>query len=143
LNYLQMPTLMFFKPELAAVGANEKMLQKKNIPYRAAIYSNELVSRAIAMRNTNGFIKILVSNDGKDKILGMRAAGPQASAFIVSIAYLINADIRLHEVLQSIHPHPSVTEGIQECLRVLSNESIYSQKPFRHRSRSRNGSLNK
>lgn len=130
LNYKQMPTLMFFKPELAAVGANEKMLQKKNIPYRAAYYSNELVDRAIAMRNTNGFIKILVSNDGKDRILGMRAAGPQASAFIVSIAYLINSDIPLPEVLRSIHPHPSVTEGIQECLRVFSNESIYKSKAF-------------
>lgn len=130
LNYLQMPTLMFFKPELAAVGANEKMLQKKKIPYRSVFYSNELVSRAIAMRNTNGFIKILVSNDGKDQILGMRAAGPQASAFIVSIAYLINADIPLHEVLQSIHPHPSVTEGIQECLRVFANQSIFKPKAF-------------
>jgi dihydrolipoamide dehydrogenase len=130
LNYMQMPTLMFFKPELAAVGANEKMLQEKKIPYRSAFYSNELVSRAIAMRNTNGFVKILASNDGKDQILGMRASGPQASAFIVSIAYLINSDISLHEVLQNIHPHPSMTEGIQECLRVFSNESIFKPKAF-------------
>jgi dihydrolipoamide dehydrogenase len=130
LNYMQMPTLMFFKPELAAVGANEKMLQEKKIPYRAAIYSNELLSRAIAMRNTSGFIKILASNDGKDQILGMRAAGPQASAFIVSIAYLINSDIPLHKVLQNIHPHPSMTEGIQECLRVFSNQSIFKPKAF-------------
>jgi len=130
LNYLQMPTLMFFKPELAAVGENEKMLQKKKIPYRAAYYSNELLSRAIAMRNTSGFIKILASNDGKDQILGMRAAGPQASAFIVSIAYLINSDIPLNKVLQNIHPHPSMTEGIQECLRVFSNQSIYKPKAF-------------
>jgi dihydrolipoamide dehydrogenase len=130
LNYMQMPTLMFFKPELAAVGANEKMLQEKKISYKVAFYSNELVNRAIAMRNTTGFIKILASNDGKDQILGMRAAGPQASAFIVSIAYLINSDISLHEVLQNIHPHPSMTEGIQECLRVFSDQSIYKPKAF-------------
>jgi dihydrolipoamide dehydrogenase len=130
LNYMQMPTLMFFKPELAAVGANEKMLQEKKIPYRMAYYSNELVNRAIAMRNTTGFVKILTSNDGKDQILGMRAAGPQASAFIVSISYLINSDIPAHEVLQSVHPHPSVTEGVQECLRVLSNQSIFKPKAF-------------
>ncbi len=130
LNYMQIPTLMFFKPELAAVGANEKMLQEKKIPYRVAYYSNELVNRAIAMRNTTGFVKILASNDGKDQILGMRAAGPQASAFIVSIAYLINSDIPAYEVLQSVHPHPSVTEGVQECLRVLSGQSIFKPKAF-------------
>jgi len=82
------------------------------------------------MRNTSGFVKIMVSNDGSDRILGMRAAGPQASAFIVSIAYLINADIKVQEVLQSIHPHPSVTEGIQECLRVFYNQSIFKPKAF-------------
>ena len=130
LDYSHMPTLMFFKPELAAVGANEKMLQSKKIPYKAAYYSNELVNRTIAMRNTNGFVKIMVSNDGSDRILGMRAAGPQASAFIVSIAYLINADIRVQEVLQSIHPHPSVTEGIQECLRVFYDQSIFKPQAF-------------
>ena len=130
LNYMKMPTLMFFKPELAAVGANEKILQKKNIPYKVAFYSNELVDRAIAMRNTNGFIKIIISNDGNDEILGMRAAGPQASAFIVSIAYLINSDIPLYEAIQSIHPHPSVTEGIQECLRVFYGQSIYKPRAF-------------
>jgi len=130
LDYSYMPTLMFFKPELASVGANEKILREKKIPYKSVFYSNELVNRAIAMRSTNGFIKIIVSNDGSEKILGMRAAGPQASAFIVSIAYLINSDIRLHEVLQSIHPHPSVTEGIQECIRIFYNQSIYKPKAF-------------
>jgi dihydrolipoamide dehydrogenase len=130
LDYSYMPTLMFFKPELAAIGANEKTLRAKKIPYKAAYYSNELVNRAIAMRSTNGFVKIIVSNDGSEKILGMRSAGPQASAFIVSIAYLINSDIGLHDVLQSIHPHPSVTEGIQECIRIFYNQSIYKPKAF-------------
>ena len=50
--------------------------------------------------------------------------------FIVSIAYLINADIRVQEVLQSIHPHPSVTEGIQECLRVFYDQSIFKPQAF-------------
>ncbi len=130
LDYSYMPTLMFFKPELASVGANEKILRDQKIPYKAIYYSNELVNRAIAMRSTKGFVKIIVSNDGTEKILGMRAAGPQASAFIVSIAYLINSDIRLHEVLQSIHPHPSITEGIQECIRIFYNQSIYKPKAF-------------
>lgn len=130
LDYSHMPTLMFFKPELASIGENEKSLREKKIAYKAAYYSNELVNRTIAMRSTNGFVKIMVSNDESEKILGMRAAGPQASAFIVSIAYLINSDIRLHDVLQSIHPHPSVTEGIQECIRMFYNQSIFKPKAF-------------
>ncbi len=130
LDYSNMSTLMFFKPEVAAVGMNEKQAQKAGIAYKAAYYSNELVSRAIAMRNTKGFVKIIVSDDKEEKILGMRAAGPQASAFIVSIAHLINQGNSLNDVMRVVHPHPSITEGIQECLRILQNKSVFKAKSF-------------
>jgi len=130
LDYSHMSTLMFFKPEVAAVGANEKILRRKKIPYKAAYYSNKLVNRAIAMRNTNGFVKILVSNDDEQRILGMRAAGPQASAFIVSVAHLINQGNSLQEVLKIFYPHPSIPEGIQECLRTINDKSIYKPEAF-------------
>jgi dihydrolipoamide dehydrogenase len=130
IDYSNMSTLMFFRPEVAAVGINETQAKAKGIAYRAAYYSNELVGRALAMRNTTGFVKILLSNDGSEKILGMRAAGPQASALIVSVAHLINQGNSLKEVMRVVHPHPSITEGIQECLRVFNNESIYKPLAF-------------
>ncbi|TCO04964.1 dihydrolipoyl dehydrogenase family protein [Natronoflexus pectinivorans] len=130
LDYSHMSTLMFFKPEVAAVGANEKMLQKAGIAYKAAYYSNKLINRAIAMRSTTGFIKILVSDDHEQRILGMRASGPQASSYIVSVAHLINQGDSLGEVLKIFYPHPSVAEGIQECLRTIGKRSIYKPMAF-------------
>lgn len=130
LDYSHMSTLMFFKPEVAAVGANEKTLRARKIPYKAAYYSNKLISRAIAMRNTNGFVKILVSNDNEQRILGMRAAGPQSSSLIVSVAHLMNQGNSLQEVLKIFYPHPSIPEGIQECLRSISGKSIFKPEAF-------------
>jgi len=130
LDYSNMSTLMFFRPEVAAVGLNEKQAQAKKIPYRAAYYSNELVGRAVAMRNTKGFVKLIISNDGSERILGMRAAGPQASALIVSVAHLINQGNSLQEAMKLVHPHPSISEGLQECMRVFKNESIYKPQAF-------------
>ncbi len=132
LNFHNMPTLMFFKPEVAAVGLNEKQLQEKGIPYKMAFYSNQLINRAVAMRHTTGFIKIMASDDGEERILGMRAAGPQASSFIVAIAHSINQKNSIDQVLQTIHPHPSMTEGIQDCLRVLKDKSVYKPEVFPH-----------
>ncbi len=129
-DYANMSTLMFFKPEVAAVGANEKSLQEKGIGYKAIFYSNKLVNRAIAMRNTRGFVKILVSNDNEQRILGMRAAGPQASAFIVAIAHLMNQGNSVEEVLKLFYPHPSITEGIQESMRAFASKSIYKPRAF-------------
>jgi len=128
LSYYNMPTLMFFKPEVAAVGMNEKQLQAAGIAYKMVSYSNELINRAIAMRSMKGFIKLMVSDDGEERILGMRATGPQASAFIVSVAHMMNEKNSLDEILKTIHPHPSLTEGIQEALRVFKGKSIF--KPY-------------
>jgi len=128
--YDNMSTLMFFKPEVAAVGLNEKQLQARKVPYQTVYYSSELVNRTIAMRSTEGFVKVITGVDEDTKILGMRAAGPQASAFIVSIAHLINQGNSLRDVLKVSHPHPSVTEGIQECLRVFNRNSIFKPEAF-------------
>ncbi len=129
-DYTHMSTLMFFKPELASVGANEKQLRARKVPYKVAYYSNLLVNRAIAMRSTNGFVKIIVSDEEEPRILGMRAAGPQASAYVVSVAHLINQGNSLQEVFKVFYPHPSIAEGIQECLRTLTGKSIFKPEAF-------------
>ena len=82
------------------------------------------------MRATDGFVKILVSEDGHNRILGMRAAGPQASSTIMVIAHLMDQDKGLEEIMKSIHPHPSITEGIQECLRLMTGKSVYKPLAF-------------
>jgi dihydrolipoamide dehydrogenase len=130
LRYNNMSIIMFFNPEVAAVGLNEQACRANNIPYRVAFYSNVLVNRAIAMRRTDGFVKILISDDGQERILGMRAAGPQASNTIMVIAHLMDQDKGVAEIMKSIHPHPSITEGIQECLRLLQNKSVYKPHVF-------------
>jgi len=139
ITYKNMSTLMFFKPEVAAVGRNEKQLQAKGIPYKVAYYSNKLVSRTIAMRNTKGFVKLIVSNDGKNRILGMRAASPQASAFIVSVAHLIDEENGLDEVFKTVHPHPGVTEGIEECIRLFYKSSVFKPEAFPDKIQYREG----
>jgi len=130
LNYRNMSTVMFFKPAVAAVGLNEKACQRKKIPYRVAYYANALLPRAIAMRSTQGFLKILVNDDDEQKVIGMRAAGPQASNTIMSIAFLMDQDKGIRDALKSVHPHPTMSEGIQDCLRVLLDKSLYKPHAF-------------
>jgi dihydrolipoamide dehydrogenase len=130
LRYTNMSTVMFFKPAVAAVGLNEQSCRRKKIPYRVALYSNALVNRAIAMQATDGFVKIIVSDDDQQMLLGMRAAGPQASTTIMSIALLMDQEKGINDVLKSMHPHPTMSENIQECLRVLLGKSVYKPHAF-------------
>jgi dihydrolipoamide dehydrogenase len=130
MSYSNMSTVMFFKPAVAAVGLNEKGCQARKIPYRVARYSNAMLSRAIAMRATKGFVKIIVSDDRKQQILGMRAAGPQVSNTIMSIAAMMDQEKGVTDILKSVHPHPTMSESIPECLRLLDGKSVYKPRAF-------------
>jgi dihydrolipoamide dehydrogenase len=130
LTFPNMSTVMFFYPAVAAVGLHEKECRRRQIPYRVATYANALLPRAIAMRAVGGFVKIIVRDDESQQILGMRAAGPQVSSTIMSIGLLIDQEKNARHVLESMFPHPTMSESIQECLRLLLNKSIYKPEAF-------------
>jgi dihydrolipoamide dehydrogenase len=82
------------------------------------------------MRKTQGFFKILVTDDDQMKVLGMRAIGEHASSAIQAVALLISMDQGIAELAELIHPHPSIIEGIQECVRMLLGKSILKPMAF-------------
>ena len=69
LSYDNLSTIMFLDPEVAAIGMNELSAQEKRIPYRVAVYGYAMVNRAIAMRATDGFVKLITSDDEQLRIL--------------------------------------------------------------------------
>jgi dihydrolipoamide dehydrogenase len=115
--------IYFLSPEVAAVGLNEQMARERGIKYRAAIVSNALNRRNIAMRATTGFVKLLVRRD--ERLLGLRVVGPQAGTAIQGIALLIGQGGALDAVDRCVHPHPAVTEGVLEAARLLLGRSLY------------------
>jgi dihydrolipoamide dehydrogenase len=128
LSYRNISTIMFLNPEVASVGLSEQECVAKNIPHKVVKLDYTTNARAIAMRKTIGFFKIIVTNDNGMRILGMRVVGEHASSAIQAVAYLIHTNQGIRDLADMIHPHPSIIEGIQECLRMLLNKSIY--KPY-------------
>jgi dihydrolipoamide dehydrogenase len=131
LNYDNICTIMFLKPEVALVGKNEQQCCRENIPYKVVKMDYSMNSRAIAMRKREGFFKIIVTNDEDMRILGMRAIGEHASSAIQGIGLLIKMNAPIEALAELIHPHPSIVEGVQECVRMLLNRSIFKPVVFR------------
>ena len=124
---------MFLDPEVAGVGLNEQECRKRNIPYRVARIYYSCLARAIAMRRTKGFFKVLVTNDEDMKVLGMRAVGEHASSAIEAVALMMRLGTPIRELAELVHPHPSITEGVQECARMLLGHSIFKPSIFADR----------
>lgn len=123
LVYDNISTIMFLNPEVAGVGLNETQAREKGIDYKVVSLDYNCISRAIAKRDTAGFIKILVTDDDEMKLIGMRVLGYQSSAAIQAIALLISMGKGISELAECVHPHPSITEGVQECVRILLGKS--------------------
>lgn len=133
LTYKNISTIMFLNPEVAAVGMNEQECVAKGIAHKVVKLDYTTNARAIAMRKTKGFFKIIVTNDNGMRILGMRVVGEHASSAIQAVAYLIYTNQGIRELADMMHPHPSIIEGVQECLRMLLNKSIYKPYVFKDR----------
>lgn len=131
LSYQNISTIMFLNPEVASVGMSEQDCNARNIPHKVVKLDYSTNARAIAMRKTKGFFKIIVTNDNGMRILGMRAVGEHASSAIQAVAYLIHTNQGIRELANMMHPHPSIIEGIQECLRMLLGKSIYKSWVFK------------
>lgn len=133
LMYENISTIMFLNPEVAGVGLNETQAAEKGISYKVVTLDYACIPRAIAKRNTQGFIKLLVTNDDEMKILGMRVVGNHASSAIQAVALLISMDKGIEELAECVHPHPSITEGIQECVRMLLGKSMFKPDALKGR----------
>ncbi|MBI1769072.1 MAG: NAD(P)/FAD-dependent oxidoreductase [Bacteroidetes bacterium] len=125
LVYENISTIMFLNPEVAGVGLNETQAKEQKIDYKVVTLEYSTIPRAIAKRNTQGFIKLLVTNNDAMKILGMKVVGNHASSAIQAVAVLISMDKGIEELAECVHPHPSITEGIQECVRMLLGKSLF------------------
>jgi dihydrolipoamide dehydrogenase len=131
LVYENISTIMFLNPEVAGVGHNEISARDKGIDYKVVTLDYSCIPRAIAKRNTQGFIKLLVSNDAHMKILGLKIIGNHASSAMQAVALLISMDKGIEELAECVHPHPSITEGIQECVRALLGKSLFKPDALR------------
>ncbi len=90
LNYENISTIMFLNPETAGVGMNEQQARQQKLSFRVASFDFSCIPRAVAMRSTQGFFKILVTDNLDMKVLGMRAIGEHASSAIQAVALLIS-----------------------------------------------------
>jgi dihydrolipoamide dehydrogenase len=130
-SYDNICTIMFLSPEVASVGMNEQQCLARGKSFKVVKIDFSCIARAIAMRKTRGFFKIMVTDDDEMHILGMRAIGEHASSAIQAIGLLIKMNQPIEVLADLVHPHPSIIEGIQECVRMLLNKSIFKSAVFK------------
>lgn len=118
-----MTSIAFLTKAVASVGVNETECRKRRLAYICCSYGFNLVSRAVAAANTDGFIKILVSNDAEMRMLGVRAMGMNASTMVDLGSLAIRNRQTVFDLADRLTAYPAISQAFQECLRAILGRS--------------------
>ncbi len=111
-DYSALPWVVFTDPQVAGAGMDEVQAEAQNIPFEVSKLELKYIPRAIAARDTRGFIK-LIRNPETDKLIGARVIAPEGGELIHALSMAIKYGITVSELAESLYPYLTLGEGIK------------------------------
>ena len=118
------PYIVFTIPMLAGAGVAESYVREHYGDARVGKYPYARNHRAHAIQPPIGFVKLIVGPPGDDRILGVRAVGPNADAIVGAAAIMIERNLPYTYILESIFPHPSLLECLQGAAHIIAGDAL-------------------
>ncbi|WHY20148.1 dihydrolipoyl dehydrogenase [Paenibacillus sp. G2S3] len=113
-DYRAIPLVVFSDPELASVGLSETEAKAKGIPLVIGKSTFGINGRALALRRTEGFVKI-VADPTSGIVIGAQIVGVEASTLVSELALAIEMGATVEDLAMTIYPHPTLGEVIMEA----------------------------
>ena len=124
-NYNTIPGVVYTSPEVASIGKTEEQLKDEKIDYKIGKFSFMANSRAKAIDDVEGFVKILA--DAKtDKVLGAHLIGPHAGELIAEIGIAMEFGASSEDIARTCHAHPTFSEAVKEAALSVDKRAIHS-----------------
>ena len=124
-DVVAMPAAIFTDPEIATVGLTETTAKAAKRKYHVGKFPFAASGRAMAVMETDGFLKVLTDPDNDHKVLGVSIVGPEASDLISESALAMEMHAYAEDVALTVHPHPTLGEGVMEAFKAALGEAIH------------------
>jgi len=124
-NYDVIPGVIYTFPEVASVGKNEEQLKNTNISYKIGKFPFMANSRAKAIDQPEGFVKILADSKN-DRVLGVHIIGSHAGEMIAEMAVAMEFGASSEDIARTCHAHPTFSEAIKEAALSVDKRTIHS-----------------
>ena len=124
MNYQTIPWVIYTWPEIAWVGKTEQALKGDGVDYKIGTYPFAANSRARAVGDTTGMVKILADNQS-DRILGVHILGASASELISEAVLAMEFDASSEDIARTIHAHPSLSEAVHEAALSVDSRALH------------------
>ena len=124
-NYDTIPGVVYTSPEVASIGKTEEQLKELNKSYKVGKFSFMANSRAKAIDDTEGFVKILADAQ-TDQVLGAHIIGPHAGELIAEIGVAMEFGASAEDIARTCHAHPTFSEAVKEAALSVDKRAIHS-----------------
>ncbi|MDA0683683.1 MAG: dihydrolipoyl dehydrogenase [Bacteroidetes bacterium] len=123
MNKLNIPGCTYCQPQVASVGYTEEAAKAAGYDLKVGKFPFTASGKASAMGHNEGFVKVVF--DAKyGELLGCHIIGYDATELIAEIVTARTLETTAHEIMESIHPHPTLSEAVLEATRAAYGVSI-------------------
>jgi dihydrolipoamide dehydrogenase len=124
LNYGNIPGCTYCSPEIASVGYTEEAAKEAGYEVKVGKFPFSASGKASAGGTKEGFIKVIF--DAKyGEWLGAHMIGANVTEMIAEVVVARNLETTGHEIIKSVHPHPTMSEAIMEAAADAYGEVIH------------------
>ena len=124
IDYKNIPGCTYAQPEIASVGMTEKQAKEAGYTLKVGKFPFSASGKAKAAGASDGFIKLIF--DAKyGEILGAHMIGANVTEMIAEIVAIRKLETTGHELIKTIHPHPTMSEAIMEAAAAAYGEVIH------------------
>jgi dihydrolipoamide dehydrogenase len=113
-DWVGIPAAIFTDPEIAVVGISEEDAKKRGLDVSVGKFPFSALARSLAVNETDGFFKV-IADKKTHEVLGIHIVGPEASNLISEGALALEMHAFLEDIGLTIHPHPTLGEGMMEA----------------------------
>jgi len=124
LDYGNIPGCTYCSPEVASVGMTEKMALEKGYEIKVGKFPFSASGKASAAGHKDGFVKLIF--DAKyGELLGGHMIGYNVTEMIAEIVAIRKLETTGHELIKTVHPHPTMSEAVMEAAAAAYGEVIH------------------
>ena len=124
IDYGNIPGCTYCTPEIASVGLTEKQAKEKGYEIKVGKFPFSASGKATANGDTDGFVKVIF--DAKyGEWLGCHMIGTGVTEMIAEAVAARKLETTGHEILKTVHPHPTLSESVMEAVAAAYGEVIH------------------
>ena len=124
IDYNNIPGCTYCQPEIASVGFTEKKAKEAGYEIKVGKFPFTASGKAKAAGAPDGFVKLIF--DAKyGEILGAHMIGANVTEMVAEIVVARKLEATGHEIIKSVHPHPTMSEAIMEAAAAAYGEVIH------------------